>query len=232
MYNIWFTECAHSKVKRFWVNKKKAIQFYSQLLILLLQDVPFLILAGVYVTPPNTLTLPPLFTIIVSLAGILAYILYLLIERNSITVYFTWLKKTVFVSTCCKKGSLEIAPLEANGGIPMTNRRRLPGRYGSSESDQSDDSQGTYQQDENGQYATTTNHRLSNIPEQPEGVELPSRAPPHLSPSPPQAPSSPQGGVLPPPIRVPHLDDNVSYSEMSQVRELFNALSESSHWSV
>ena len=167
--------CSHAKVKRFWVDRKKAFQFYTQLAHLLLQDVPFLILGGVYSTPPNPPTLPALATIVVSLCGIIVYIFYLLLERGNILTYCTWLNKMFSLNNCRRKATLDIRGAEApsnghaNGGIPMTNRQRPRGRYGSSESEQSDDSQGTTQQDGDWQYATT---RLSNIPEQPEGVEV------------------------------------------------------------
>ena len=204
------------------MDRKNALQFYTQLLVLLLQDVPFLILAGVYTTRPNPLTVSALFTITSSLTGILAYILYLVLERGNILAYCTWLKKALTINGCPKKATLEVTSPEgldnghANGGIPMMNRRRPRGRYGSSESDQSDDSQTTTQQDGDWQYATT---RLSNIPEQPEGLEMIRRAPLNLSPpSPPRSYLSPS----PPPGRplvhvVPHLEDSGSYSELSQV---------------
>lgn len=205
------------------MDRKKAVQFYTQLAHLFLQDVPFLILGGVYSTRPNPPTPPALAAIVVSLCGILAYIVYLLLERGNILTYCTWLKKTLTLNNCQRKATLEIRGIDApsnghaNGGVPMTNRRRPRGRYGSSESDQSDDSQGTTQQDGDWQYATT---RLSNIPEQPEGVDvLLRRAPPHLSPSPPHGyppPSSPPGRP-PPPLRGARLEDSGSYSELSQV---------------
>ncbi len=233
------------------MDRKKAVQFYTLLTHLLLRDVPFLILGGVYSTHPNPPTLPALAIIVVSLCGILAYIIYLLLERGNILTYCTWLKNTLTLSSCQRKATLDIRAIEApsnghaNGGIPMANRRRPRGRYGSSESDQSDDSQGTTQQDGDWQYATT---RLSNIPEQPEGVDVLRRAP-NLSPSPPHGylppsspprgylppsspprgylpPSSPPRGYLPPssppgrpppPLRGARLEDNGSYSELSQV---------------
>ena len=172
----------------------------------------------------------------VSLTGIVSYIVCLLQERTNILSYFVWLKKLCTTCSCYNKigNQADITTTEgvangrSNGGVPMVPSRGRSGRYGSSESEQSDDSQGTTTRDGDWHYShnqsnTTGNHRLSNIPEQPESLDLMNRGPPQLSPGSPNSfhpPSSPPGRssrTLPPPFRVNHLDDDESYIELSQV---------------
>ena len=144
------------------------------------QDIPFLILAGVYTSQISTLTIPSFFSLAISLLGIASYLIYILRERNSIIDYFLCLKSEFKQSS---KFNVQEEPSPGNsrhgtdGHALAMNGRALNGRYLGSESEQSEsDSQGTTQPVEDWMYNSNNvgnhgEHRLSVIPEHMEGLE-------------------------------------------------------------
>lgn len=181
-------EVRRRKVRRYWIDRKKAVEFYGQLLQLFVQDVPFLILAGTYANGSGVLTVPIFFSLVVSLVGMVAYVYYLVVERHNIQIYLSWLRAEVRL----KKGT---SPSSSQGGRPgpqTAPHAHYPGgrSHGSSESEQSeDDSQGTCQDDTgfvylpSGRNRLAPGQRLSDIAEgseeQAEG-SLDHARPPHL----------------------------------------------------
>ena len=140
-----------------------------------LQDLPFLILVGVY-AEMAFLNVPAFYSLGVSFVGILAYLVYLCRERRNIMTYWTWLKLELGKVGLGKKTYANQEPLpSANGNVvPRRGRANLPNGYtnpvrspyGSSGSDHSENSsQGTFQ--EHGFEFHPP--RLSDIPEYPEG---------------------------------------------------------------
>lgn len=123
----------------------------------------FLIIAGTYVSGIGTLTIPPFFSISLSIIGVVSYIVYLFMERNYILTYFQWLKTEVRKRIKFETQGVEppTGSGQGSGGQSTTvNGRRAGGRYGSSESEQSeDDSQGTTQPDADWMY--NPNHLTS-----------------------------------------------------------------------
>lgn len=105
------------------------------------QDIPFLVLAGNYTQQTGVLNVASFFTLAVSLLGSVAYFVYLLVERNSIQGYFTCLRGEAS-ELWAKVGGVARQPVQEPGPAPSSLPQR-PHRspYGSSESEQSDDSQ-------------------------------------------------------------------------------------------
>ena len=142
-------------------------------LLLSLQDVPFLILAGIYTSRIGLLTPPSFFSLCVSLLGIGSYLLYLLRERSKILGHFVCLRNT-FRKTSkfdlqggVAGGGAEHPPPAgrggggqrgtrqrlANGQAISMNGRAMNGRYLGSGSEVSEsDSQGTTQPVEDWMY--------------------------------------------------------------------------------
>jgi len=149
------------KVRRFWINQKKRAQFYGQLGQLIfqvcaqywlsfysvghllihshfvLQDVSFLILAGAYASGAGVLNVPAFFSILVSLVGIITYLVYLILERENISSYLLWLKGEVgkLWSKATNKGPAQTGR-QAQPTQPHAHPRSP---HGSSESEQSED---------------------------------------------------------------------------------------------
>lgn len=149
------------KVRRFWINQKKRAQFYGQLGQLIfqvgaqywlffysvghllicshfvLQDVSFLILAGAYASGAGVLNVPAFFSILVSLVGIITYLVYLILERENISSYLLWLKGEVgkLWSKATNKSPAQTGR-QAQPTQPHTHPRSP---HGSSESEQSED---------------------------------------------------------------------------------------------
>ena len=183
-----------------------------------------------------------------SFIGVVSYIVYLILERNYVVTYFQWLKTELHkrVKFRTQQG---VEPPTGSGQGPggqstIPNGQRAGGRYGSSESEQSeDDSQGTTQPDADWLY--NPNHHLPTAGGVVEHIPLPvihegsesmdqtgnedvetSLAPPTSPPPPPS--STHPNGVLPMaagmvrlmraphrPIELDHADD--SDNELSQV---------------
>ena len=201
----------------------------------------FLIIAGTYVSGIGTLTIPPFFSISLSIIGVISYVVYLIREINYILTYFQWLKTEFHKRIKLRTQGTE--PQTGNGqgtrGQGTTANGQHPGgRYGSSESEQSeDDSQGTTQQDADWMF--NPNHLppsagVEHIPlpvihegsesmDQSNDLEASSSA----LPPPPPPPNSHPNGVLPMGaqaarlMRGPHrpieMDVDDSENELSQV---------------
>lgn len=274
------------KLRKYWMDKKKATQFYAQLIHFIqvstfniimpcysarrlcflnaqlfhsfnvkhfpLQDVLFLIIAGAYINGIGTLTIPSFFSLSLSIIGFISYVIYLILERNYVLTYFMWLRTEINKRIKLRPQGAE--PPTGSGQSPggqgtVPNGRRAGGRYGSSESEQSeDDSQGTTQPDADWMY--NPNHHLPPgggggiehipLPVIHEGSESTdqtgnedaetSLVPPAAPPPPPS--SSHSNGVLPMaaasarlmrgpprPIEIDHADD--SDIELSQVKTVY-----------
>lgn len=176
-----------------------------------LQDLPFLILVGVY-AEKTFFNVPSFYSLSVALIGILTYIVYLVREGRNISTYWTWLKMELGKLGLGKKAYTTPDPLppNANGNVTNLTRRNIPNGhrnpvrspYGSSGSDHSENSsQGTYQ-DHGFEFHPP---RLSDIPEYPEGG-LESGVPMVRGPS----------RIIPLESLVHH-DDGQTDSEMSEV---------------
>lgn len=172
------------------------------------QDVLFLIFAGSYVSGLGTLTIPSFFSLSLSIVGVCSYLVYLVLERNSIHTYFLWIKteahKRIKVTT--QGAEPQTGSGQGTGGQgPAMNGRRPGGPYGSSESDQSeDDSQGTTQPDAGWMYNSTHLPPSAAVEHIPlpiihEGSEsMDQTGVDHLpSPPPPPGPPARPNGVLP-----------------------------------
>lgn len=122
-----------------------------------------MIIAGAYVNGIGTLTIPSFFSLSLSILGVISYVSYLILERNYLLTYFQWLRAEINKRIKFRPQGVE--PPTGSGHGPggqgaMPNGPRAGGRYGSSESEQSeDDSQGTTQQDADWMY--NPNHHLS-----------------------------------------------------------------------
>ena len=68
------------------------ICIYDTHTLFLLQDIPFLVLSGVYTNDLGTLNVSTFFSLTVSLVGIISYFFYLFLERHNIPSYLSWLR--------------------------------------------------------------------------------------------------------------------------------------------
>ena len=187
-------------------------EFVTMTTILHVQDIPFLIIAGIYTSRISLLTTPSFFSLAVSLLGITAYLVYIFRERNSIFSYCLCLKSSFKWSAKfdLQQQQQQLGDHSAGsgggagggrgmnrGGMAMNGGRALNGRYVSSESEHSEsDSQGTTQHVDDWMFNSNhpsghPEHRLSIIPEHIEGVD-PTSLPP--------APSGDLSMTIPPPL--------------------------------
>ncbi|KAL5464110.1 hypothetical protein EMCRGX_G033076 [Ephydatia muelleri] len=166
------------KARRFWLERKKAVHFYGQLCQFFLQDIPFLVLAGYFTQQTKALHVSAFFTLSVSLLGVVAYFGYLVVERGNIQGYFGCLKgEALDAWTKFRIGGGVVRPPAQEPSPATSSLPQRPHRspYGSSESEHSDDSQGTYQEENGFEYVRTTRNqqRLSDIQEeQHEGMSV------------------------------------------------------------
>ncbi len=123
-----------------------------------------MIIAGAYVNGIGTLTIPPFFSLSLSIIGVISYVVYLILERNYVLTYFTWLKTEMNKRIKLRPQGAEPPTGSGQspggqGAVPNGGRRAGGGHYGNSDSDQSeDDSQGTTQPDADWMY--NPNHHL------------------------------------------------------------------------
>ena len=123
-----------------------------------------MVIAGAYVNGIGTLTIPPFFSLSLSIIGVISYVVYLILERNYVLTYFTWLRTEINKRIKLRPQGAE--PPTGSGQSPggqgtvlNGGHRAGGGRYGNSDSDQSeDDSQGTTQQDADWMF--NPNHHL------------------------------------------------------------------------
>ena len=201
-----------------------------------------MIIAGAYVNGIGTLTIPPFFSLSLSIIGVILYVVYLILERNYILTYFTWLRTEINKRIKLRPQGAE--PPTGNGqspGMPSGGHRAGGGRYGNSDSDQSeDDSQGTTQPDVDWMY--NPNHHLPSgggggiehiplpvIHEGSESMDQTGNEDAEASLAPPTVPPPRSNGVLPMaarlmrapprPIELDHPDE--SDIELSQVKTIF-----------
>ena len=105
-----------------------------------IQDIPFLILAGVcvYTTQISIFTIFYYSSLAISLLGITSYLIYILRERNSIIDYFLCLKSKFKQSS---KFNLHEEPSPGNGGHGTDSHglaMNVNGQYLGSESEESE----------------------------------------------------------------------------------------------
>ena len=191
-----------------------------------LQDVPFLVLVGVYASK-TFLSVPSFYGLTVSLVGIMSYLVYLVQERHNIVHYWTWLRVELGNLGLGKKAynlNQDALP-NANGSVAGHPRRHganrpngltnpMRAQYEGSGSDHSENSsQGTFQ-DHGFEYHPP---RLSDIPEYPEGGLEGVAGGGGMGLGPPRVVVEP---------RLFHNDDESEMSEVSASKLLFYSLTE------
>jgi hypothetical protein len=88
-------------IERFWVFRKHAFQFFSNLLCFFLQDAPFIVLTGIYIQVVGYADAVSVAALIVTLLGALGFISNSAGQQTgNIRRYFKWLKFSLTSSHC------------------------------------------------------------------------------------------------------------------------------------